>query len=241
MSGSNSSAPAAVPPDRSRAEPITPTVQDVGTPDLRDPAQATQRRTLAGRTKMLLVLLVCAAPVVASYLTYFFIRPDGRSNYSTLILPTRALPELALHTLEGTPMRSASLRGQWLLVAVGPSSCETSCEQRLHLQRQLREMLGRGSDRLDKVWLITDAGPLSPALRDAIAGRAPVTALRVPREALARWLVPAEGRSLEDHLYLVDPMGEWMMRMPPGPEPGRVKRDLDRVLRASASWDLPGR
>ena len=227
MSGSNSSAPAAVPPD----------LRDLREP----PAQATQRRTLAGRTKMLLVLLVCAAPVVASYLTYFFIRPDGRSNYSTLILPTRALPELALHTLEGTPMRSASLRGQWLLVAVGPSSCETSCEQRLHLQRQLREMLGRGSDRLDKVWLITDAGPLSPALRDASAGRAPVTALRVPREALARWLVPAQGRSLEDHLYLVDPMGEWMMRMPPGPEPGRVKRDLDRVLRASASWDLPGR
>ena len=216
-------------------------MRDVPTHYLRDPAQATQRRTLAGRTKMLLVLLVCAAPVVASYISYFFIRPDGRSNYSTLISPTRALPELALHTLEGTPMRSASLRGQWLLVAVGPSSCETSCEQRLHLQRQLREMLGRESDRLDKVWFITDEGPLAPALRDAIAGRAPVTALRVPREALARWLVPAEGRSLEDHLYLVDPMGEWMMRMPAGPEPGRVKRDLDRVLRASASWDLPGR
>ena len=241
MPGSNSSAPAAVPQDRSRDEPVTLTVHRVSMPDLADPTQAAQRRTLAGRTKMLLVLLVCAAPVVASYLTYFVIRPEGRSNYGTLILPTRARPELALRTLQDTPMRSASLRGQWLLVTVGPSTCELACEQRLYLQRQLREMLGRESDRLEKVWFITDDGPLLPALRDAIAGKAPVNALRVPRDALARWLVPAEGRALEDHLYLVDPMGEWMMRMPPGPEPGRVKRDLERVLRASASWDLPGR
>ena len=69
----------------------------------------------------------------------------------------------------------------------------------------------------------------------------PVTTLRVPRERLAAWLSPEPGQALEDHLYLVDPMGEWMMRMPPGPDPGRVKRDLERVLRAAASWDLPGR
>jgi len=49
------------------------------------------------------------------------------------------------------------------------------------------------------------------------------------------------GRALEDHLYLVDPMGEWMMRMPADPDPAKVKRDLDRLLRASASWDQPGR
>ena len=217
------------------------TVHSVATPDLSEPAQAAQRRTLSGRAKMLLVLLVCAAPVVASYLTYFVIRPEGRSNYSTLIQPSRGMPNFALSNAAGASVSSAALRGQWLLVTVGPSRCEASCEQRLYMQRQLREMLGREGDRLDKVWFITDEGPLSPALREALAGKAPVTALRVPREALARWLAPAEGRSLEDHLYLVDPMGEWMMRMPSEPEPGRVKRDLDRVLRASASWDLPGR
>jgi hypothetical protein len=36
-------------------------------------------------------------------------------------------------------------------------------------------------------------------------------------------------------------MGEWMMRVPAEPEPSRVKRDLDRLLRASASWDRAGR
>ena len=241
MPGSNSSAPAAVPLAKPGAEPLTRSAHSVGAHYLADPAQAAQRRTLAGRTKMLLVLLVCAAPVVASYLSYYVVRPEGRSNYSTLILPTRALPDLALRTLDGAPLRSASLRGQWLLVAVGPSKCETACEQRLYLQRQLREMLGRESERVDKLWFITDEAPLSPALREAIAGKAPLTALRADREALARWLAPAEGHALEEHMYLVDPMGEWMMRMPAQPEPARVKRDLERVLRASAFWDTPGR
>ena len=50
------------------------------------------QRTKAGRWKMLLVLLVCAAPVVASYFTYYVIRPEGRTNHGTLIQPSRAMP-----------------------------------------------------------------------------------------------------------------------------------------------------
>jgi hypothetical protein len=137
------------------------------------------------------------------------------------------------------PLRS--LKGQWLLVAVGPSACDVACEQRLFLQRQLREMLGRERERLDKVWLVTDDTPLTPALQQAVTGGVPVQVLRVPRADVQAWLKPARGHSLDDHLYLVDPMGEWMMRTPAIPDPAKVKRDLDRLLRASASWDTPGR
>ena len=218
------------------------TVHGVAGPDLRNPVVSARARTSTGRLKMLLVLLVCAAPVVASYLTYFVIRPEGRSNYGTLILPTRGLPDnLGLRTLDGTPVPSRSLRGQWLLVTVGPSNCDDACDKRLFTQRQLREMLGRERERVDKIWLITDNGPLSPALRAAIEAPVPVTALRADAQAVARWLAPAAGHTLQEHLYVIDPMGEWMMRMPAQPEPLRVKRDLDRVLRASAFWDTPGR
>jgi hypothetical protein len=210
--------------------------------DLGDAApSAQQRRTTTGRIKMLLVLAVCAAPVVASYLTYFVIRPDGRTNYGELIQPTRSLPELDLRTLDGQAVPARSLRGQWLLVAVGPAACDGGCEQRLYAQRQLREMLGRERDRLDKVWLVTDDAQPAPALRAAVKAAPEVTVLRYPRAALSQWLAPAAGQALEGHLYLVDPMGEWMMRFPVDFDPSKVKRDLDRVLRASASWDRAGR
>ncbi len=233
MSGSNSSGR-----DAAAAEPLSFTVHAVATPDLTADAG---RRTARGRLKMLLVLLVCAAPVVASYFTYFVIRPEARTNYGELILPTRPLPALALQALDGTALDAATLKGQWLLVAVGPSACADACQRQLFMQRQLREMLGRERDRLDKIWLVTDGAPLSAELQAAVSVGVPVRALRVDRHALATWLVPAPGQALEDHLYVVDPMGEWMMRMPARPEPARVKRDLERLLRASGSWDQPGR
>ena len=238
MPGFNSSSPTV---RADNAEPLALTVHSVATPDLGDPGLAARSRTTRGRLKMLLVLAVCAAPVLASYLTYFVIRPEGRSNYGTLILPTRSLPELALRQLDGSAVASATLRGQWLLVAVGPSACDAACGKRLYMQRQFREMLGKERDRVDKVWFITDGGPLAPQLLAGVGAAPAVTALRVDREALARWLAPAEGQTLEDHLDLIDPMGEWMLRLPPQPEPAKVKRDLERLLRASAGWDTPGR
>lgn len=234
MSGSNSSA--------RDAEPLGLTVHSVAAPDLADAQVARAQRTRMGRVKMLLVLLLCASPVIASYFTYYVIRPEGRTNYGELVLPTRSLPpNLSLQTLDGQPVDGASLRRQWLLLVVSPSSCDAACEKQLYMQRQLREMLGRESGRLDKLWLVTDPAPLAPALLQALQADPPVNVLRADREQLAAWLQPAPGQALEAHLYLVDPMGEWMMRFPPTPEPARVKRDLDRVLRASGSWDKVGR
>jgi hypothetical protein len=201
-----------------------------------------QRRTWSGRLQMALILLVCAAPVIASYWAFYVARPStGSAAYGTLIQPTVAMPDATATDLRGTRVPLRSLRGQWLLVVVGPVACDAGCEQRLFLQRQLREMLGRDRDRVDKVWLITDDNPATPALRQALDTPPAVMALRLPRTVVEGWLKPAPGQALQNHLYLVDPMGEWMMRMPAAPDPTKVKRDLERLLRAAASWDTPGR
>jgi len=236
MSGINSFNPAAVPD----TEPLQLTVHAL--PRAEAAGDDATRRTASGRIKMLLVLLVCAAPVVASYATFYLLRPEGRTNYATLIEPARALPaDLPLLDLDGRPVMAASLKGQWLLVVVGPGACDSDCEHRLFTQRQLREMTGRERDRIDKVWLVSDDTPVAPALRSALAAAPATLVLRVRGAALAQWLVPAPGESLDSHLYVVDPMGQWMMRAPPHADPAKLIRDIDRLLRASASWDRPGR
>jgi hypothetical protein len=234
MSGFNSSAPAS---GSAPAEALSFAVHSLPSPELPE-----DRRTRVGRLKMLLVLAVCAAPVVASYFTYFVIRPQGRTNYSELISPMRALPErLPLLDLQGRAVPAASLKGQWLLVVVAGGGCDAKCEQLLYLQRQLRETLGREKDRVDKIWFVSDGALPRPEVLRAIDVGDPATVLRVPRAALADWLAPAPGQALEAHLYIVDPMGQWMMRAPPDPEPARLRRDVERLLRASAAWDEPGR
>ena len=237
MSGSNSSNPIAAVQD---AEPLHLTVHAMPQADVA--AGEAQRRTARGRLKMLLVLLACAAPVLASYFTFYVLRPEGRSNYATLIEPSHAMPTtLPLSDLEGRPVSAATLRGQWLLVVVGRGGCDSDCEQRLFMQRQLREMTGRERERIDKLWLITDDAPIAPALRAALDAAPATTVLRVPAPALQQWLAPAPGESLESHVYVVDPMGQWMMRAPPHADPAKFKRDIDKLLRASSFWDRPGR
>ena len=126
-------------------------------------------------------------------------------------------------------------------MSVGGGACEALCQQHLYLQRQLRESVGKEKDRVDWVWLVTDAAPL-PA--DLAAALQKATVLRVDGGALAQWLEPAAGHALAEHLYLVDPMGNWMMRFPAGMDAAgaaKAKRDLERLLRASSSWDEAGR
>ena len=236
MSGSNSSAPGSdAAPDG--APGLSFTVHTM------PPALLDERRTKHGRLKMLLVLLVCAAPVIASYLTYFVIRPQGRTNYSELIQPQQALPaDLPLTDLRGQAVKAETLKNQWLLVVVSGGACNAECEKNLWLQRQLRESLGREKERLDKVWLIDDGvAPRSQTVQAVDIAGAPTTALQVRRDALAAWLQPAAGHALEEHLYIVDPMGNWMMRVPPQPDAAKLKRDLEKLMRGSAGWDKPGR
>jgi hypothetical protein len=202
---------------------------------------ALTRQRASGRIKMLMVLLVCAAPVVASYYTYYIARPSGGTAYSTLIQPAVAMPAVVGRTLAGQDQPLRDLVGQWQLVVVSGGACDAACEKRLFLQRQLREMTGREADRVDKLWILLDDAPVPAALRAAIEATPAMTVLRLPRAVVEGWLKPATGQALEDHLYIVDPLGDWMMRAPAQADPTKLKRDVERLLRASAGWDKAGR
>ncbi|QCB48301.1 hypothetical protein [Hydrogenophaga sp. PAMC20947] len=217
-------------------EPLTLTVHNL--PNLDEGGAARTVNVRAGRWKLLLMLLVCVAPVVASYLTYYVIRPDGRRNYGQLIDPQRPLPAFSGTDAQGRVVPLTQLKDQWLLISVADTACDEACNQHLFVQRQLREGLGRDKDRLDWVWLRTGDAELPEALKKATEA---ATVLHVDATQLATWLQPEAGHQLADHLYVVDPLGNWMMRFPADAEPAKVKRDLGWLLRASAFWDTDGR
>ena len=216
-------------------EPLGLTVHTMPLPD------DNSTRSKGGRWKMIAVLLVCASPVVASYFTYYVVRPEGRRNYGELLTPQRPLPAIATTDLKGKPGELTELKNQWLLISVASAACDAACQQRLYFQRQLRESLGKEKTRADWVWLVTDAAVIDVQLKPALVE---ATVLRVPAGALAQWLPGATNQRLEDHLYVVDPLGNLMMRFPANMDAAgaaKAKRDLDRLLRASGSWDKEGR
>lgn len=191
-----------------------------------DPAAQKPR----GRAKLLLVLAVCAAPVIASYFFYYVVKPESRTNYGTLIQPQRPLPPLQLRELDGQPVDAASLKGKWLMLMVDAAACPKRCEDKLYQMRQVRLTTGRERDRVERVWLVADDAPLTTILIRQYDG---TRLLRADPRQLADWLPTETGGKLADHIWLIDPLGNLMMRFPKDADPNGTKKDLSKLLRAS--------
>jgi len=176
------------------------------------------------------LLTLCAAPVVASYLAYYVFPPTGRVNYGTLITP-RPL-SLPMWGSDGRRFSFEALSGKWVMVAAANAACETRCNDALLQMRQQRLMTGKDRERVERLWLITDDAPIPPAILREYDG---THLVRAPAGAVNEMLAPEDGH-LAGHVWLVDPMGNLMLRWPRNPEPQRVKKDLERLLTASSHW-----
>ncbi len=175
------------------------------------------------------LIAVCLAPVIASYLAYYVFPPSGRTNYGDLIEPQRPCPPSRSSSTTQRLRPEAAARS-WLMVKVDAAACEQTCQQRLWLMRQLRTMTGKDADRIERVMLVTDAGPMETMLLREYDG---THFLRADRAELER-LLPAEpGTPIEDYIYLVDPIGNLMMRWPRDADASRMKKDLSKLLKAS--------
>ena len=183
-------------------------------------------RTL-NRLKLLGIGALAALPVLGSYLLYWFWLPQQHTNYGTLIEPRR-LPGDGLEHLDGKPFALDELRGRWVFVVADSGDCGKPCEEKLWKIRQVRQAQGKEMGRIERVWLVDDDRAPSPRLVQDYAGIWFVRGGGKP--ALAA--LPAE-RTVRDHIYLVDPLGNLMLRFPENAEPKRMIKDLGRLLKYS--------
>jgi len=229
----------------------------VATP-VANPADATKPGRAKSNNKRVLLLLaaVCIAPVIASYTAYYFLPPEGRTNYGDLVSPQVDTRKLETTPLAGslpvdesarlgldTPMapptpdlatgQSVSLddwRGRWLMVLLSPAQCASACTNNLYNMRQVRLTTGKNRDRVQRLWLVTDQAKPATELLQQHAGM--VTAHVAPGPANDLF-EPAEGREQTDHIFLIDPLGNLMMRFPAQTDPSKMKKDIIKLLKAS--------
>ena len=182
---------------------------------------------LTSRSKFLMLIGVFVVPVVAAYLAYFGWRPAGHTNYGDLIQVT-PLRQTSGTTLDGKPFDLESLRVRWVIVHVGPASCDASCVQQLYLMRQTRVAQGKEQSRIERMWVLTDTGAPDASLLQSHHG------LRVWRPMDAAFVAqfPATHNQAE-HIYLVDPLGNLMLRFPAQTDAKRMMKDLKLLLKAS--------
>ena len=78
------------------------------------------------------------------------------------------------------------------------------------------------------MWLLTDPGAPDPAL---VAEHPVLHIVRANRNEILRALPAAA--SPADPIYVVDPLGNLMMRFPADSDPRRMLKDVSRLLRHS--------
>jgi len=176
---------------------------------------------------MLAIAALCLAPFIAAYIAYFYWQPQERTNYGDLIA-ARPLIDPVLRTLDQRPYKLSELRGKWVLVQLDDAACGAACQEKLYAMRQVRLAQGREMERVDCVWLILDAGQLETRLMREYDG---THMLRAGGSPLAGEFPPAGG--MRDHIYLIDPLGNLMMRFPVHADARKMHKDLSRLLRAS--------
>jgi cytochrome oxidase Cu insertion factor (SCO1/SenC/PrrC family) len=182
---------------------------------------------LSGKQTLLLIALVCALPVAASYWAYYFMAPQKTMNYGEL-LQAKPLPPHRLAALDGTAFSLDELKGRWVMLAFDSSACGERCRRKLYYMRQVRKAQGQEMNRIERVWLLTDAGmPGGELLRDYEGTHI----ARLADESLAA-AVPAPGGQAA-HIYLIDPLGNLMLRYPENPDPKRMIKDFERLLKYS--------
>ena len=195
----------------------------------------------SGHGKLLAMLLACSLPVLLAIFVFFVIKPTGQANFGELIHPARPMPAVSLVNAQGQSVELSQLKGQWLLVNVGSTNCAAECAQHLFIQRQLREMLNKDKDRVDRVWLVTDESPINPEVLPLLAD---TTIFRITEPVLKAWLGDMPLDQATQSLFVIDPQGHAMLRMPAdmqGKQASAAKNMLQKLLMASVVWDKPGR
>lgn len=196
----------------------------------------TQKKS--NRRVLVLLFFVFALPAVVATLMYLTEwRPSSTGNHGELIQPARFIEDRAMQSIDGKPVKLSELQGKWTMVYFDTAACPEECVKQLYSMRQTHIAQGKDQDRVQRIFILTDAIAVDtlpakmadyPDMR-VLTGEKTVLA-KLTRDFGIDALPELEKRSI----YLLDPMGNLMMRYVPGTDPAGMRKDLVRLLKYSS-------
>ncbi len=173
------------------------------------------------------IAAVSIAPLVFAFLAYQWWRPAASVSHGTL-LATRPLPDMPLRLVDGGAFRLSQVRGKWVLLMADAAACDDYCTRKLYVLRQSRLAQGEDMGRIERVWLMTDEATVPARTLSAYEGT---------------WFVRAAGSALlgqlpfqtmlAEHIYIIDPLGNIVLRYGRDADPVGIIKDISRLLKAS--------
>jgi cytochrome oxidase Cu insertion factor (SCO1/SenC/PrrC family) len=187
------------------------------------------------RRAMALTITLLMLPFLIAFGLYWFEwRPEKLSNHGELIQPPLALPESGLSKADGSPLPTEELRRKWTLVLISKTPCDNACQHDLHQMRQVQVALNKEMVRLRRVLIGSSisalaADPALPELRRSYPDLL-IAAPNTDAQGTA-WRNAVDGTN--HRFYVIDPLGNVMMRYTEKPDMAGMLNDLERLLKYS--------
>ncbi len=179
------------------------------------------------RRKFILLLLLMCSPVVVSYALYFFdYRPESK-HYGDLISVVK-ISGKGTNQSDNTILRMKDLHGKWVLVTIDSGDCDQHCQEKLYFMRQVRLVQGKEKHRIERLWLINDDIVPDGELSKQYEGTYFVSA---KNSEILNFIETEEVQT--KHIYLIDPIGNLMMRFPEKIDGTKMGHDIKRLLHVS--------
>jgi cytochrome oxidase Cu insertion factor (SCO1/SenC/PrrC family) len=197
--------------------------------------QTAQENELRSRNLRMLAALagLFLLPLAVAFWTYYGTdwRPMRTVNHGELITPVRSLPPAHLQPAVTSDAGPAELfHRKWSLVYVGDGRCEDACRRALYVMRQTRLALNSEMNRVDRVFLATS----QCCAREYLAHEHPGLLVLDATDTSANVLLSAfPVNEREQSLFVVDPLGNLMMRYDVRQNPKGLLEDLKKLLSLS--------
>ena len=196
-------------------------------PDIQDKQLVSRNlRTIAALAAVFLL------PLIASFWMYYGTdwRPTSTTNHGELLQPVRQVPAADLREANGDFAPADLFREKWTLAYIGDGQCDETCRQALYFMRQTRLSLNNEMTRVSRVFLATSNCCDVEFLEREHAGLIAVDASGPEAGELLNTF-PEGDRA--HSLFIVDPLGNLVMRYDIRDEPKGLLTDLKKLLKLS--------
>ena len=181
----------------------------------------------ANRRKFIALLVLMCAPIVISYVLFYAEYRPGTVNYGEL-LDVKKIEGSGVNPLDNKIFRMKDLKGKWVMLIVDSGACDKACQEKLYFMRQVRMVQHKEKHRVERLWLIDDDVVPNVELTKEYEG---TLFVKTNDSALLDAIPPKE--SQRKHIYMVDPLGNLIMRYPEELNPTKMGKDIKRLLHVS--------
>ena len=181
------------------------------------------------------VVLSFVAPVILAYIMYFFVDIKSFTNHGEILNPIIHISSFQLRNENGEIIPQKELMSKWRIISFLGRNCDQQCASRLYDTRQIYTSLGKDRDRAVRMFVHLE--PADESLLKLIAETHPnVVNVNGDKSAIIKALgdnVRNDVSIDNNETYIMDPIGNVMMRFTRDQPNKDLLYDIKKLLKAS--------